>query len=340
MADQPLPSVLAEHFGHLPDLKYRGNNEWSSACPKCNPGGRGGNNPSDRFRMFSTGGPPRAWCRQCDWKITGSQLNGKTLSHQERTEARESYYKWLEEENQRLRKKLAWLQKQDFWKAWHDDMTDMGKKLWHEAGINDYMIKTHKLGYTKDRYESCGGAMTIPYLHNDNIQTLQFRLRQPPSTGDKYRFLKGTRSTWFYPYPNDEIEGVVLVTEGVKKAMVTWQTIAMLNKFEYNGKDITIVATPAKHVPNHMLDELKKAELIIWLLDPDALVKGKGKQSALMRNAEAVGVEKSRVVRTVAKIDDMILEHSLGGETIQNMVAQASPIVRKTNKPKRYKKYI
>ncbi len=340
MRDLPLPPELAKHFGSLPDLKYRGGNEWSSACPKCNPGGRVGREPSDRFRMFNTGGPPRGWCRQCDWKITGNQLNGKKLSANERKEARESYYKWLEAENQRLRDKLAWLQDQQFWKMWHQNMTEAGKKLWHKQGIYDAMINIHQLGYTDDRYKDCGGALTIPYLHNDSIQTLQFRLQQPPSAGDKYRFLKGTRSSWFYAYPHEDIEGVVLVTEGAKKALVTWQTIAALDKFEYRGEKVTIVATPSKHVPNHMLAELENAELVIWLLDPDAMVKGNAKQSALMRNVEAVGLEKSRVVRTVVKIDDMITENNLSGETISNMVSQASPIIKRVTGRKTYKKYI
>ena len=338
--EQPLPPELAERFGNLPDLKYRGNNEWSSACPKCNPSGRPGHDPSDRFRMFSSGGPPRAWCRQCDWKITGSQLSGKSLSTTERQEAKESYYKWLQEENKLLRTKVAWLQKQEFWREWHVNMSDVGKKLWHRAGVSDAMINIHQLGYTSERYKSCGGALTIPYLHKESIQTLQFRLRQPPTASDKYRFLKGTRSTWFYAYPYDSIKGVVLVTEGVKKALVTWQTIALLDQFVYRGSDVTIVSTPSKYVPNHMLEKLEKADLVLWLLDPDALKKEGKKQSAVMRNAERVGLEKSRVIRTVAKIDDMIIEYDLNGKTIQNMIQQASPIIRPGQKRKAMKKYI
>ena len=329
MSDLPLPPELSKHFGTLPDIKYRGGNEWSSACPKC--GGAGHRRDlSDRFRMFNSNGPPRAWCRQCNYKVTGNQLSGDKMSKQDFAAYNQHRTAWLEQENDRLKRKIAWLQSQPFWREWHTHMTEQGRKLWHKAGIDDSLINIHKLGFTTSRYESCGGALTIPYLHYDGIQTLQFRLLEPPGGDDKYRFLQGTRSTWFHAWPNDEIEGVVLVVEGAKKALVTWRTIATLDQFTYRGRDVKIIATPSKHVPNHMLDELEKAELVIWLLDPDAYVKqGKTQQSALLRNAKAVGLPKSRIVRTVMKIDDMIVEHKLKGATVQNMVRQASPISRR-----------
>jgi len=334
MRDRPLPSELAAVWGHNADLAYRGNDEWSSACPRCNPAGRGGNDPSDRFRMFNRDGPPRGWCRSCDIKLFANADPRRKYSDGEIEQARASHYKWLQEENKRLRSKIRWLKEQDFWRRWHEDMGEEAREIWHKAGISDTLIEVHKLGYTIDRYAANGGALSIPYIHyvdgSLDLQTIQFRLLVPPDKGDKYRFFKGTKANWFYPWPHDTIKDVVLVTEGAKKSMVLWQTIANLSKFTYRGVDITVVASPSKYVPGSMLEELGQAELVIWMLDPDAYDRPQpGKETVIERNASIVGEEKCRHVKTMGKIDDMILNSSYGidGHWIQSVVEQAEPVI-------------
>lgn len=333
--DMPLPPELAQKWQGNADLRYRGNSEWSSACPYCYPSGRGGRDPSDRFRMFSEGGPPRGWCRVCDRKIIARSNTGQRATKEEILIAKETYTAWLQKENKRLRNKIKWLREQNFWREWHDGMSADARDLWHKAGISDTLIEVHKLGYTMDRYPNMGGAMTLPYIHEEEIQTIQFRLMIPPDTGDKYRFEKGTKATWFYPWPYDEIDKVVLVAEGAKKAMVLWQTIAKADKFEYQGVPVTIVASP-KYIPNRMVDELDKAEVVILMLDPDAYDLGDNqKLTAIERNASAIGVEKCRHIMTTGKIDDMILKHGLGADWVQSAVNQANPVILRdpTRKP-------
>lgn len=332
MRDTPLPPEL-NRWSTNADLRYRGNNEWSSACPYCNPAGRGGHNPSDRFRMFSTGGPPRGWCRQCDRKVIAAS-DGRKPTTEEIESARKKYHDWLIEENKRLREKVKWLQEQNFWRRWHETMGD-AVDLWREAGISDTLIDAHQLGYTIEKYMDFGGALTLPYLKGGEIQSLQYRLLLPPEKGDKYRFELGTKATWFYAWPYDEMGDVVLVAEGAKKAMVLWQTIARLPKFTFHGSDITVVATPSKYVPNRMLDELENVEQVIWLLDPDAYdAPGPGQLPPLYRNAKAVGPDKCRHIRLPTKIDDMILanKHDMHGKRIQHMVNQAAPIIMPNSK--------
>ena len=333
--NMPLPPDLAKVWQGNADLRYRGNNEWSSACPYCYPGGRGGRDPSDRFRMFSEGGPPRGWCRICDRKVMARQATGQKATKEELLIAKETYTLWLQKENKRLRNKVKWLREHNFWEQWHENMSADAKDLWHKAGISDTLIEVHKLGYTMERYPNMGGAMTLPYIHEEEIQTIQFRLMIPPDVGDKYRFEKGTKATWFYPWPYDKIEKVVLVAEGAKKAMVLWQAIAKADKFEYQGVPVTIVASP-KYIPNRMVDELDKAEVVILMLDPDAYDIGDNqKLTAIERNASAIGVGKCRHIRTTGKIDDMIIKHNLGAEWIQSAVDQANPVILRdpTRKP-------
>src|SRR5688572_33512064 len=68
MNNQPLPIDLARRWGNLPDMTYRGGNEWSSVCPQCGGGGRR-HDKSDRFRLFAgeAGKNGRVWCRQCGY---------------------------------------------------------------------------------------------------------------------------------------------------------------------------------------------------------------------------------------------------------------------------------
>jgi len=328
MNDIPLPTELAEQWARNADIRYRGNDEWSSACPYCNPGGRGGRDPSDRFRMFSTGGPPRGWCRSCDRKVMAKSADGHMITKEEKEAARAKYFEWLQVENKRLRDKIKWLQDQGFWRRWHDTMNETAKEMWRRHGIEDSMANIHHLGYTMERYPDCGGALTVPYMHHDEIQTLQYRLMIPPNGDDKYRFEQGTKAAWFYPWPDDEIGDVVLVVEGAKKAMVVWQTIAKSHALTFRGHDVTVIGSPSKHVPNKMLEQLDNTKMVIWLLDPDAYVAPDKGVSAMLRNAQAVGVEKSRQILTVDKIDDMILAHDgINGKRIQNMVNQASPVI-------------
>lgn len=339
--DMPLPPDLAHIWQGNADLRYRGNNEWSSACPYCYPSGRGGRDPSDRFRMFSEGGPPRGWCRICDRKVMAKQQSGHKVTEEDKQQAREKYTLWLQKENKRLRNKIKWLREQNFWREWHEGMSADAKDLWRKAGIEDPLIERHKLGYTMDRYPNMGGALTLPYIHEGDIQTIQFRLMIPPDIGDKYRFEKGTKATWFYPWPYDKIDKVVLVAEGAKKAMVLWQVIAKADKFEYQGVDVTIVASPSKYIPNRMIDELDKAEIVILMLDPDAYRLDKGqKLTAIERNASAIGVEKCRHIMTTGKVDDMIIKHGLDAKWAQSTVDQASPVILRDPTRKPTTKYI
>lgn len=334
MMNKPLPPELAAVWGTNADLVYRGNDEWSSACPYCNPAGRGGRDPSDRFRMFNRDGPPRGWCRSCDIKMF-ARSPGQKITEEQIQQARASHYKWLQEENRRLRDKIRWLKEQDFWRRWHEDMGEEARELWHNAGIGDPLIEKHKLGYTIERFDQYGGALSIPYIHYNSdgawdVQTIQFRLLVPPDEGDKYRFIKGTKANWFYPWPHDTIQGVVLVTEGAKKAMVLWQAIANLDSFTYHGVDVTVVASPSKYVPNRMLKELDAADMVILMLDPDAYDRqDRNSETVVERNASIIGVEKCRHIPLRGKIDDLINNKKSGidGKWIQSAVSMAEPVI-------------
>lgn len=324
-----LPQELNK-WAHLNDLTSKGRGLWTAWCPVCGSDGHIGTDKPDRFQIYESGtgrsGKARGWCRRCGHLEFADDQIGKHWSNEQREEADRARREYAANENERLQAKIKWLQQQDFWRDWHHNMEPAKKELWHSHGIGDWAIDMHKLGFTDERYDSCGGALTIPYFRNDKIQTLQFRLIDPPHIGDKYRFESGTTAAWFMPFPYGDIEGVVVVLEGAKKALVTWEKA---DDVKYKGKSVTFIATPSKNVPARLFDELGNVELLIWMLDPDAYTpthnNGKKLRPAINRNIELAGSDRSLIVRTVAKIDDMFLEHNLEPDVFQNMINQAGP---------------
>lgn len=329
--DRSLPADLADKFGHLRFIRFKGN-EWRSECPNCRDDGHEGNDPPDRFIMFPAepGKSARGWCRQCghfEWAVDAFP---STPARSEQTQLLRRQY--AKKERSRLHKKIKWLQQQTFWIEWHDQMTEKHRDLWRKEGIGDWAIETHKLGYRPDYHLRNGDdtpAMTIPYLYKDKIQTVQFRLLEP-NEGGKYRFLKDTSPMWFKPWPSDPAEDIIVIVEGAKKGIITFQHAALA---KYRGKKTSIIATPSKHVPNRLMGFLKKRdpELVIWLLDPDAYestisVTGKRIEPAINRNVTAFGPERSLIIKPIAKIDDMFTQYGLDCSTFQAMLNQAGPL--------------
>jgi hypothetical protein len=153
---------------------------------------------------------------------------------------------------------------------------------------------------------------------------------RPPSPGDKYRFLSGTRAELFRVWPDDPLKGVILITEGVKKGIVTFQG----GPYTYQGENVIVVSVPMKNVPERLIKQLVDADLLIWLLDPDAYEvpksRGKQKEPTIARNIKLAGTKRCLMVKPAAKIDDMFMA-GLQPKTFQNMLNQAQPYIPKEN---------
>jgi len=330
MPDRPLPHDLAKKWGYLKYIKYKGSNEWSAECPVCHTDGHTSSGDPDRFTMFATGtgrqSNARGYCRRCGHFEWADANPNKTISPQRQREANKLRRQYAAKENERIQNKIKWLQEQVFWLEFHKNMTEDQKKMWYRAGIGDWAIEVHKLGYS----EKGNGALTIPYFHGEDIQTIQFRLMDPNINTGKYRFLKGTRPELFYAWPDDPLDNIVLVTEGVKKALVTFQE----GPFTYCGEDITFVSVPMKNVPERLIKKLNKAKKVIWLLDPDAYkpihVNGRRQAPAIERNVNISGHDRSLVINLPDKVDDMFMA-GLKSKTFQSIINQAGPLVKQGN---------
>lgn len=326
MSNIPLPPDMAKKWGHLRFLKYKGNNEWSAECPRCGDSGHNSPGDPDRFMIFGhnsgNSGKARGYCRRCGTLEWLDDQTNKPVSPQQQKANAQTRRDLAKLTEQRYRDRVKWLRSQQFWREYHDNMSSSQRRLWHDCGVGEWAIDLHKLGYApKD-----DGALTIPYLNQEEkIGTLQYRLMKPPQVGDKYRFISGTRAQLFRVWPEEPLEGVILITEGAKKGIITFQN----GPFTYQGKDVVIVSVPMKNVPERLIEKLKQASRLLWLLDPDAYqatkVNGKSQEPMINRNIKLAGPSRSRLVRAPDKIDDLFIL-GLSKKAFQAMLDQAEPL--------------
>lgn len=323
--EQPLPSELARRWANLPDLTYRGNGEWSAACPTCGGGGQR-HDKSDRFRMFASDSHhnARGWCRQCGY-FAWADDDQRRPTHEEIEAATRERLRLVEAENQRIKAKLQRIADADFWRRWHDDMGEERRDLWRREGIPDYFIDYYALGYAADYTCYYDGrewhtaAMTIPhYGPGWKLTNIQYRLLNPPEPGDKYRQTAGLPAALFLTEPDTPLAGAVLLTEGAKKAIVTYANLGE----RPGGTKMAMASIPSKTPSHTLLDRLADAEPVFLCLDPDAYSSTKGVPAA-NRIAVALGRGRVRIVRLPVKADDFFTRYNGTQRDFMNHIRQA-----------------
>lgn len=328
MRELPLPQELSR-FAHLPDLQYRGNGEWSSACPVC--GGTGKRHDrSDRFRLFAADakGNARAWCRQCsffEWADAESNQRPDPVQIQQARDLREAL---LKAENDRLRNRIKELQEQAYWRGYHDSMREGQRALWRMAGIPDDWQDFWQLGYV-DQYSQAipSPAMTIPYFAPDwQAQTIQYRLTNPPEPSDKYRFQAGLKAGAWLADPTEKPSGAALLMEGMKKAAVTF-----INTTASGNGRFSVVAVPSKTPGADMLDILADCDPVYICLDPDAYQPTRTKDGKILppavnRIVKLVGKERARLVKLPTKADDFFTMYKGTAVDFMSFFGQAAKV--------------
>lgn len=331
MRELPLPQELSR-FAHLPDLQYRGNGEWSSACPVCGGAGQR-NDKSDRFRLFAADakGNGRVWCRQCsffEWADADSNQRPDPIQIQQARDLREAL---LQAENERLRSRLQELQEQAYWRGYHDGMKDSHRALWRMAGIPDEFQDFWELGFVENKHikfedkDYYSPAMSIPYFEPGKVPiNVQYRLTNPPEPGDKYRFSYGLKPGAWLADPTEKPSGAALLMEGMKKAAVTF-----INTTASGNGRFSVVAVPSKTPGADMLDILADCDPVYICLDPDAYQPtrtrdGKVLPPAVNRLVELVGRERARLVQTPAKADDLFVQYGFDARMFNAYIQHAT----------------
>jgi hypothetical protein len=317
MRDFPLPQEL-QRFSNLPDLVYRGNDEWSSACVKC---GGGGNrhDKSDRFRLFAAGGGTnaRVWCRRCGYFEWADANEAAAPDPVRIKEAQEMRQKLAQQEAARLRARIEELRKAAYWQGYHDAMLDEQRGLWRREGISDSLQDYFRLGFVPERTFSNGAeqfvspAMTIPVFDKGwQVVNVQYRIINPPNGVGKYRFTHGLPAPLYLTDPESELNGPTLVVEGAKKAIVTYAEI---------GHKISVVAVPSKYPAKELIAKLSDCDPVYVGLDPDAYTDG----ASASRIGEMLG-DRARFVRFPGKPDDLIYKYGLRADSMMRYISQAT----------------
>ena len=317
----PQPADMVERFGHLPDHRYRGGNEHSSACPKCG-GGRGGREPSDRFRFWVREGQAcNFWCRRCGFDGFSDDNKQTTPPSPERMAALDSArLENAERESARIQSLIERLQIEAYWRGFHEAMGERQRQMWRDQGIADSLQNYYQLGYTdqfsfydgNDRHQA--DAMTIPVFEVGwEAVNVQYRIVDPPAGVGKYRFTAGLPVSLFLTDPSCEPANATLVVEGAKKGIVLYSQLP---------SSIVTVAVPSKQPPEKMIARLEQCDPVYIGLDPDAYTDGNSaKRLAAMLGARA------RFVRFPAKPDDLIVEYGFTGQDIMDYINSASRVM-------------
>ena len=312
-ADTPLPAEIASLGKGINNLKFVGNGTWHSECPVC--GGE------DRYfiQTAKDGYPAHGKCRACG---RNDRPDSSFKESPQQTTTRKRAAKSAEKQ---IADTIQGLRDEPFWLDLHDNMSVKGYEHWNRYGISDVYIELHKLGYDPKRY---GGCLSIPYLFGgwtaDCVETVQYRLTNPGPNESRYRFEQHTRASIFQAWPSEPIEKVVIVLEGVAKALVTHQYAGHV---KYQGKEIVFVASPAKAIAPKPLRQLRHAETILLLMDPDAYVRSKG-ECAIERAVQKLGTRRVKIVPPMSlKVDDAF-KAGMKADTFEAYIHEAKPIVR------------
>ena len=331
----PLPPSLSEKWGHLQFIQYKGNDEWSSECPKCGSFGHVGNDWPDRFFMSDADstGNARGQCRRCQHFEWADQDVDDPPDPARILEQQEHRIKMQKQEALRLRAKISSLQNSAYWRGWHDGMTAVQRQLWLDAGIPESFQDRWELGYTAEYRGTAAGspfsspALTIPYFYpGREAYNVQYRLLNPPKEKDKYRFAKGLTPGLWLADPDDVPSGPCLLCEGVKKAAVAY--VKIVAELDYTG--LTIASAPNKSPNLNSLDLIGDCDPIYILFDPDAYEPTRTKKGERKPPAIA-GVFKYlrglkhdvRLIKLPMKLDDMLLLDGITGNTVLNAMRRA-----------------
>jgi hypothetical protein len=293
-----------QHFGNLPDLQYRGSNEWSAACPHC--GGAGNrHDKSDRLRLFAANGGhnARVWCRRCSHFEWADAQENKPPDPVKIKEAEELRREMGQREQRRLNARIDELRRDAYWEGWHDAMQTRHRELWRAEGISDGLQDFFKLGYVGNRQ--------IPIFDVGwNAVNVQYRIVQPPRNVGKYRFTAGLPAPLYLTDPDNEPSGPTVLVEGAKKAIVLYANL---------GHKFAVVAVPSKMPSKGLIERLKDCDPVYVALDPDAYSDG--------QSARRIGLmlgNRARFTRLPAKPDDLLIKYGFTATAMMGYFDQAT----------------
>lgn len=156
------------------------------------------------------------------------------------------------------------------WEQFHDNLDEKSREWWRQQGIPDKWQDIWKLGYLPEKFFKVGDelrscpAYTIPKFGLGwTAMNIDYRLKEPPEKGGKYRPKYGLDQFPFLSDPDnkDFFLGDLLIVEGSKKAMVTRISQSIFD---------CVAGVPACNSWGNIEKYAKRAERAYVVLDPRA----------------------------------------------------------------------
>lgn len=270
---------------------------WRGPCPRC-----GG---TRRLLIFTDHPFPKWHCRcdGCGLKAWADQLEPAVrveLTPQEKADFAARNQREREAQAARRREKLAEFSSAELWEEQAERMTATHRQWWVSQGVPVEWQEHLRLGYVPEKvYRGADGllhtspAYSIPYFHTGfEFVTLQYRLENPPTPTDRYRFEAGLGTSYYQAQPAAALGEQVIICEGAKKAIV-----ACVNTPE----TYTVLGVPSKSDFGGVTEAVKEAATVYILLDPDA-----GQRAHKL--AGLIGAA-ARVVTLPVKVDDAFVHY-------------------------------
>lgn len=227
----------------------------------------------------------------------------------------------------RLEKAIADLENAKVWERYHANIqaSPALRSLWRFRGVPDAWQDIWRLGYAEDfnvwEPDDEGGwkvawsspSLAIPVFQPGwKIATIRHRLLQPKEPGDRYRPDRSSLPSFpFLGNPEAGRKGPVLVVEGEIKAMVSFLTV--------DDPKLQVIGIPGKRQFMNFLSILAEAEPIYILPDPDGEDFG-------LRLAQALGLQRCRLIRLPVKVDDAIVNGVLDRDSLRRLMRFAPKI--------------
>jgi hypothetical protein len=219
--------------------------------------------------------------------------------------------KELEEKQQRLEAARRELQVAEKHLYYHQHMPEWGRQKWLERGLDEGMQDFFLLGACDDFVVGDGyhtPTLTIPFLDEQRqLLHIKHRLLNPQKPNDKYRPERVGLGAFppFLAIPEMGYDGgLIIVTEGEIKAMVTWASLS--------EPDIQVIGVPGRTQFKILLEHLGGKNVVV-IPDP-------GAEHDAYDFAKQI---KARYLPMPEKIDDYILSAGMKPNDVYAIIRQA-----------------
>jgi len=195
------------------------------------------------------------------------------------------------------------------WVSYHDNLTDITRKIWRDRGVSDVWQDLWGLGYRDSfTYNTKTGKVTSPTITiplvaiGGEVLNVRHRILNAMD-GDKYRPERSGLRAHPFICNTDLEKGTqdLIIVEGEIKSMVVYQT--------YDKPGTQVIGVPSKSMMRKSVQQAKGRNVIV-IPDPDDDTVYSG----------------CRVLKVPQKIDDMILEYGLDKSWLRNAAKQARKI--------------